>query len=80
MPRFDGTGPNGAGSKTGWGKGICDGANPSVSVPRYGLRGGGMGRGRRCSYFGLGGYQNFSIDEEKEYLKKRLEQLEKESK
>ncbi|OGZ26789.1 MAG: hypothetical protein A2365_01800 [Candidatus Nealsonbacteria bacterium RIFOXYB1_FULL_40_15] len=23
MPRFDGTGPGGAGSKTGWGRGPC---------------------------------------------------------
>ena len=46
MPRFDGTGPAGAGQMTGRGLGPCVGAAP------YGARGQGMGlgMGRRCGY------------------------------
>ena len=42
MPRFDGTGPGGAGPMTGWGRGYC-----TAGGARYGLPyGGGYGRGR----------------------------------
>jgi len=46
MPRFDGTGPAGAGQMTGRGLGPCGGA------AQYGVRGQGMGlgMGRRCGY------------------------------
>jgi hypothetical protein len=43
MPGFDGTGPRGLGSGTGWGRGPCG----------AGLR---RGAGRRCGGFGRWGY------------------------
>ena len=51
MPGFDGTGPVGGGSMTGWGRGYC---NPGAS---YGLerswsrRGAGFGNGRSRGYW-----------------------------
>jgi len=63
MPRFDGTGPWGAGPMTGGGRGYC---NPTFggSRPFYGRgfgRGGGFGRGRGFRrgfgpWCGWGGY------------------------
>ena len=41
MPRFDGTGPQGAGAMTGRGRGMC---NPA-GIPGGGISGGGMGSG-----------------------------------
>ena len=58
MPRFDGTGPAGMGSMTGWGQGYC---NPSRTVfgsapaGRSGYRGPGYGQGfGRAQGFGQG--------------------------
>jgi hypothetical protein len=64
MPGFDGTGPAGMGSMTGWGRGFC---NPSrtadgpVPMPRPGYRGYGYGQGfgrgfgqGRCFKRGIG--------------------------
>lgn len=76
MPRFDKTGPNGAGAKTGWGRGVCnDGSTPTYQEASN--LGRGMGRGKRC-FSGNGSFM--SIEDEKEYLKKRLEAIEKNSK
>jgi hypothetical protein len=48
MPRFDGTGPMGAGSMTGGARGFC---NPAASgYPRPFGRGMGFGRGSRGGY------------------------------
>ena len=55
MPGFDGTGPAGMGSMTGWGRGYC---NPSQSAygpapaggPGYGF----PGQGRRSASYGRG--------------------------
>jgi hypothetical protein len=64
MPGFDGTGPAGMGSMTGWGRGFC---NPSgtgygrIPMPRPGYRGYGYGQGfgrgfgqGRCFKRGIG--------------------------
>ena len=53
MPRFDGTGPDGRGPMTGWGRGFCNpseagvapGAAPAVEYRGFG-RGRGPGQGR----------------------------------
>lgn len=61
MPRFDGTGPMGAGPMTGGGWGYCNPSGRYVGASRYGLgrgfRGGfgpGGGRGARGYGRGLG--------------------------
>lgn len=57
MPRFDGTGPMGAGPMTGGGWGYCNPSGRYYGTPRYGLgRGfrGGFGRGRGASGYGTG--------------------------
>lgn len=43
MPRYDGTGPNGAGPMSGWGLGRCGGRG--VGCGPAGYAGGGRGRG-----------------------------------
>ena len=63
MPRFDGTGPMGAGPMSGWGRGYCDSGNrgygpapalgPAYSGPGYGPafgRGLGPGQGFRRGF------------------------------
>ena len=42
MPGFNGTGPQGNGPFTGWGRGMCAQTGSGVVVGR------GMGQGRRC--------------------------------
>jgi len=67
MPKFDGTGPQGQGPRTGWGMGPC---------------GGGMGCGRGFG-FGQGtggGRRFFSKKEESEILDTEVEDLEAELK
>jgi len=55
MPGFNGTGPSGMGSMTGWGRGFC---NPSrttygpTPVLRHGCRGYGRGFGQGRAYRG----------------------------
>jgi hypothetical protein len=44
MPRFDGTGPTGAGSMTGRGQGDCITDNPG-SISKFVRLGSGLGRG-----------------------------------
>ncbi len=52
MPGFNGTGPQGMGPRTGWGRGYCTGGEPAARVPAYGFGwgrgpcGGGRARGR----------------------------------
>lgn len=53
MPGFDGTGPMGAGSMTGGGRGICQG-NAASGFRGRGRRAGGFGPGRRGQGVGLG--------------------------
>ena len=58
MPRRDGTGPNGMGSRTGRGLGICTGVNAPGFGQGYGAgygRGGGFGFGFRGGRGGWGG-------------------------
>ena len=46
MPGYDGTGPMGQGSRTGWGMGNCPPEAGQPAMPAMGRRGGyGMGRG-----------------------------------
>ncbi len=54
MPRFDGTGPRGAGAMTGRGQGYCAVAYPEDSRP-YGYAG---LQGRPVGGFGLGRWLN----------------------
>jgi hypothetical protein len=89
MPRKDGTGPNGLGSMTGRGAGLC-GSNNSVNYgsgmgQRSGLN---VGRGRRLGGMGLGcrrnyPYENSNIDNienllnQKRNLEKEIELIDK---
>jgi len=73
MPRFDGTGPMGYGSGTGWGLGPCGGG------AAYGRRGFGRGLGWRR----LGGYYPAPVatkKEETEMLAEEADLLEEELK
>ncbi|MDD2258893.1 MAG: DUF5320 domain-containing protein [Bacilli bacterium] len=81
MPRLDGSGPMGQGAGTGRGLGICEGRRTSE-----------FRIGRRRSFFGLGRgfrmrrnyYANDYVDSkeslisEREYLKSRLDDIDKE--
>lgn len=87
MPRRDGSGPMGAGSMTGRGKGICSGIETKGSAYTIGLKcgnrkGGGLGK-MRCTY-GLSKracYRNQSANgsltgnEEQELLMNQAKQL-----
>ncbi len=76
MPRFDGTGPQGMGPRTGRGMGPCGrGLGLGFGMcPRFG-RGRGRGLGR---YFGWGAplNKNEEIEDLKEYKKALEEELE----
>jgi hypothetical protein len=52
MPRGDGTGPNGMGPKTGWGRGLC---GPVGSRTGYHGTERGGGRGWRNRFWASGG-------------------------
>lgn len=57
MPRGDGTGPRGMGSRTGRGAGFCAGYNQPGFANRGGFGGGcgfGGGRGRRNQFYATG--------------------------
>lgn len=62
MPRFDGTGPEGAGPMTGRAAGRCNDAAPQTGAAQYGAQGNWLGRGFRfmrglnpVRWFGRGG-------------------------
>ena len=92
MPGFDGTGPAGAGKKTGWGLGPC-GNNGSIAAG--GIYGRGMGVGRGCGLgYGRGygpGFRAWNapvremdtvdlkgvLQDQKDYLQARLEAIDK---
>lgn len=75
MPRFDGTGPWGAGVGTGWGLGPC---GAGMGWRRGGGFGRGFGRGR---FSGYGPYQpQITEKEEKEMLGDEVTDLEDELK
>lgn len=88
MPGFDKTGPNGAGSQTGRGRGLCASETTTGTRPMLG-RGFGRGNARRSGRgFGRGfGFANYQandkevLTEEKKALENRIkyinEQLEK---
>ncbi|MDP8258178.1 MAG: DUF5320 domain-containing protein [Candidatus Aadella gelida] len=86
MPGYDKTGPNGAGSMTGGGRGSCSTAGNNVTGrPRAGGffgRGGGRGRRNRFYATGLTRWQrNESVPaNEKEELKSEAEMLKQELK
>jgi len=73
MPRNDGTGPNGLGSMTGRGMGLCSTRDNTYFSSVYGMRL-GNGRGRRCRMFS---YTNSNVSE-KQWLLDRKQLLEKE--
>ena len=60
MPGFDGTGPAGMGSMTGWGRGFCNAsrtADGPVPISRPGYRGYGYGRGVGSGFGQLRGFR-----------------------
>ena len=70
MPNFDGTGPNGAGPKSGRGQGRC-GNSQNQGLGQGRGQGRGFGRG-----FGQGNWNNFnSLNEEESFLKERLKAI-----
>ncbi|QRN86487.1 DUF5320 domain-containing protein [Clostridia bacterium] len=71
MPARDGSGPRGMGSMTGRGLGYCNTARPTYGVGR-GQRM-GFGRGYRQS-----GYSALSLEEERSWLKSRLDAIDNE--
>ena len=73
MPRFDGTGPWGQGSGTGWGMGPC-GAGMGWR------RGFGQGMGRRRGCYGYAYQPQITKKEEKEILEDKVAGLEVELK
>ncbi len=78
MPGGDGTGPAGYGSRTGGGQGNCP---PETRGPIFNGGGRGMrfGLGRRMprNWFGGANYnQSDNLNEEKNFLTRRLEQIE----
>jgi hypothetical protein len=56
MPRYDGTGPTGMGSRTGWGLGLCGRGVSLIGRPLLRLGRGlfGLWPGRRSTRPGLG--------------------------
>ena len=79
MPRRDGSGPEGLGALTGRGLGNCDSKKASNVATAIGL-GRGLGRGLsrglgRASGRGLGRGYGFSLEDEKDSLTKRLDQI-----
>jgi hypothetical protein len=93
MPRGDGTGPMGAGPRTGRGLGYCNGFDrPGYGNPAPALRGGlgfrngGMGRGWRHRFYatGIPGWVPPAPEQEiadfkaqAEWLKKQLDVVQK---
>ena len=89
MPGGDGTGPMGAGPRTGRGAGCCAGfAGPGsanfagVGMGRGIRAGGGGGRGNRNRFYatGIPGWaaaQPLSPEQEAEYLDRQIEAMEK---
>lgn len=72
MPRLDGTGPNGMGPMTGWGRGNCGYTNPNR--PKFdgtGPRGMGPMTGR-----GRGNCVPINLNQQKSELLKEIEELE----
>ena len=73
MPRGDQTGPNGQGSMTGRGLGSC---RPGTRNSRF-L---GFGRGRGFSRVNTDFRSTSTLEEEKEYLQSRLDDVNKQLK
>ena len=90
MPRGDGTGPAGMGSRTGRGMGYCAGyPTPGFMNPGFGGRGGGLGRGMGWRRFaGANQYpptqpmyfKPMEANDEKKMLSQDLKALEEEMK
>lgn len=79
MANFDGTGPQGAGPRTGKGMGNCTGgANRAYGCPRG--RGGRGARGMGRGYRAYQGTQVITEKEEKEMLQDDAKYLEEELK
>ena len=76
MPRFDGTGPQGAGPATGRGMGPC-GQGRGYGQGRGFGRGRGMG-GRFCGFCGYPQAGRMSSADEKSLLKEDVQDLEAE--
>ncbi len=76
MPRRDQSGPNGQGSMTGRGLGVCNNSNTQSLG-----RGRGRGRGMGNSNQNLGNPMNTpSLEEEKVMLQNRLDEINNQSK
>lgn len=88
MSRFDGTGPNGSGPKTGRGLGYCDFSNQGQSLDQGFGRGRGRCQWRRsqgkgfCQFYNLENNENQtlkteSLNNRKQVLLDELELVEK---
>jgi hypothetical protein len=81
MPRFDRTGPLGAGSGTGRGRGLCraqTGTETSPGGPASGRRGQGKRFSGGRARIGLGGADPAASYDETKDLRARLEQAKEE--
>lgn len=80
MPRFDKTGPAGAGPQTGRGQGNCVNSDADTGSAGRGMRR-GFRNGMMCRGFGRGGFfsgGNISLDEKERILETQLEAVRKE--
>ena len=77
MPGRNGTGPVGAGALTGRGLGSCGRGSAIGTVVGVGAAiGYGMYKGRRRAGFnGRGNRQGFSLEQEKNMLEERIDQI-----
>lgn len=78
MPRYDGTGPQGHGSRTGGGFGRC--MPDAISTPLYGVgrgfaHGGGRGRCRMTPRVGFAPAPPYDDAQERELLRQEAQQL-----
>lgn len=80
MPRMDGTGPNGAGPRTGRGLNNCQKANASTTFVGRGLgRGNGRGLGKGYGYRQTISTKE-SLEQEKQILSERIANIDEQLK
>lgn len=68
MPRFDGTGPQGQGARTGRGMGNCVTSDTPAQQPIYGAGQGGGGRGGAGQGGGRGGGRGFASGKGRKFV------------
>lgn len=84
MAGRDGTGPIGQGALTGRGMGVCQGSRQSrfasgrgCGIGFGGGRRGGAGLGRNFGGLGVGATDKEILNEERELLKQRMDQIDR---